>query len=129
MSDRLLVANAADPKQVKRGKQTERWRMEREENDLRAILDTLTGRRVVWKLLCDAGVFRAMYEMSEFERGVQEGKRRLGLELMTAIQRIDSTLYHRMAKEAHDLDQAYGPDKQDTVTTDPDTKETDDATD
>ena len=126
MSERLLVGNAADPKQVKRGKQVDRWRAEREVADLQAVLDTVRGRRFVWALLCDAGVFRAMHALSEFDRGVQEGQRRMGLTLMTAIQRLNPTLYHTMAKEAHDLDQAYGPDKQDTVMTDSDTKETDD---
>ncbi len=123
MSDHLLVRNAADPKQVKRGKQTEKWRAERDQLDLHTILDTLTGRRFLWRLLCEAGCFRSIHAATEFDRGVQEGKRRMGLEVMNAIMQLNPDLYHRMAKEAHDLNEATKPNIPEQPLT---TKETDD---
>jgi hypothetical protein len=58
--------------------------------------------------LSDAGVFRLSYAPSDsHSTAFNEGRRNQGLALLLAIQSLDPTLYHRMAKEAHDLEQAY----------------------
>lgn len=108
MSDRALVGNAADIKQVKKAKQYDKQLKELERTDLLAILDTVHGRRFVWKQLSDAGVFRLSYTPGDsHSTAFNEGRRNQGLSLLLDVQRLDPTLYHRMAQEAHDLEQAY----------------------
>ena len=108
MTDRALVGNAADTKQVKKAKQIDRQRMLRERDDLKAILGTVSGRRFIWKQLCEAGVF------SDYTGDVEGtfrflGRRSRGLALMAEIQAINPDYYHTMAKEAHDLDEQTKP--------------------
>jgi len=122
------MQNAADPKQVKRARQHDKLALERDRTDLQHVLETQQGRRFLWKLLSDCGVFRLSFQYGDAQStAFNEGRRGVGLALMVAIQDLDPTLYHRMAKEAHDLEQAYGPPKEDTVNTTTDTKESDDA--
>ena len=111
MSARTLVGNAADPAQVKRARQHEKHAIERERLDLATVLGSVQGRRFVWGLLCDAGVFRLSFTpgCEAQTAAFYEGKRSGGLALMVSINALDPMLYHRMAKEAHDLEQAYGP--------------------
>ena len=126
--DRPLVKNAADARDVKRARQHDKWALERERTDLAHVLETPQGRRFLWKLLSDCGVFKLSFQYGDAQStAFHEGSRRIGLALMVAIQELDPTLYHRMAKEAHDLEEAYGPPKEDTVKTTTDTKESDDA--
>lgn len=108
MSDRALVGNAADIKQVKKAKQYEKQQTERERTDLQNVLDSVSGRRFVWKQLSDAGVFRLSYVPGDsHSTAFNEGRRNQGLALLLAVQSLDPTLYHRMAKEAHDLEEAF----------------------
>lgn len=127
MTERTLVGNAADPKQIKRARQHEKHAIERERLDLATVLGSAQGRRFVWKQLCDAGVFRLSFTpgVDPHTAAFYEGRRAGGLELMVAINAFDPRLYHQMAKEAHDLEQAYGPTTEELNR--PDNKETDDA--
>lgn len=135
MTERMLVGNAADPKQVKRAKQLLRHRQERERADLQSVASSVQGRRVLWKWLCESAVFQQSFVPGQMDlTAFNEGRRRLGLGLMLDLAEIDVTLYHRMAKEAQALDEA---DTQSTTdsrqpkaeTDSPNTEETDDATD
>jgi hypothetical protein len=98
------MLNAADQRQVREARKAEKLRLQAERNDLEWVVSTVQGRRFVWKLLCDAGVFQAMQGDDEFHRGVVEGRRRGGLALMLSCQMLDPTLYGRMAKEAQAME-------------------------
>ena len=108
MAERAWVGNAADPQQVKKAKKLDRMRELREREDLEAILSTVGGRRFLWKQLCEAGVFS---DYTGEVEGVYRflGRRSRGLALMLEIQALNPEYYHRMAKEAHDLDQVTKP--------------------
>lgn len=54
-----LVANAADPKQVRHATRKERSKRDREIADLRAVLDTPEGRRVIWRVLGRCGIYES----------------------------------------------------------------------
>lgn len=117
MSDRALVGNASDVKQVKKAKQYEKQKAEIERADLEGILGTVHGRRFVWKQLCDAGVFRLSFVPGSTDStAFNEGRRNQGLALLLAVQSLDPTLYHTMAKEAQDFEQSFTvrPPEQDT---------------
>lgn len=113
MTERALVTNAADPRQVKKAKQTASRIRDRERHDLRAVLDLVQGRRVIWKLLCVAGVFQVSFRAGQPDLSTfLEGRREFGLQLMADVTAIDPALYHQMAKEAQHLEQADLPTTQ-----------------
>jgi hypothetical protein len=116
MSDRALVGNAADVKQVRKAKQYEKQRAEIDRADLEQVLSLQAGRRFIWKQLADAGVFRLSYAGDSHATAFNEGRRNQGLALLLAVQQLDPKLYHVMAQEAQDFEQAYTvrPPEQDT---------------
>ena len=100
------MGNAADPKQVKAAKKQERQNREREQADLQSVLSSVQGRRFVWKLLSDAGVFRISHSAGDsHSTAFNEGRRNQGLSLLLAIHELDPLLYFTMAKEAQELEQ------------------------
>lgn len=110
MADRALVGNVADVKQVKQAKKTERLLALREQADLEHVLNTESGRRFVWRLLCRAGVFQTSFRQGQADyTAFLEGRREFGLMLMADITALNPDLYHRMAKEAKDLDEHPSP--------------------
>lgn len=121
MTERALTDNAADKKRVKDVRQREKQRTARERADLESLLSTVQGRRFVWKLLCDAGLYQVISGVDDFTRGVAEGRRRAGLALIAPIQALNPEYYHLMAKEAHELDEMTTPDP---VRDQPETEET-----
>jgi hypothetical protein len=104
MTDRALVGNAADPRQVKAAKKQEKQNRARARADLQTVVASEQGRRFTWSLLEQAGVFQSNHALDDYNRGIAEGRRRIGLELMVMLNEIDPVLYFRIAKEAQELD-------------------------
>lgn len=101
MTQEAYVGNAADPKQVKRAKQKERLARQRAQDDLATVLATVQGRRFVWGLLAECGVFRLSYVPGALpQTEFNEGRRSIGLKTMAEIHDLDPALYVRMAQEA-----------------------------
>ena len=100
------MSNAADPRAIRKAKQSEKQRRDRDRKDLRDVLSTVQGRRFVWKQLEQSGVFRLSIAFGEPQRtDFNEGRRSLGLALMADIHALDPALYVQMATEAHDEQQ------------------------
>jgi hypothetical protein len=111
MSNRAFVGNAADEKQVKKAKRRDRENEQRDRADLQWVLSTVQGRRFLWTLLCDAGIFKISFRPGrDGWTDFYEGKRQWGTELFVKIQEFNPDLYHLMAKEAHDLHEIVKPD-------------------
>lgn len=94
--------NAADPKQVSRKASKEKAERERADNDLRGLMASEAGRRIVWRLLEKCNIFRLSFNPSLSELGVtafNEGKRQVGLELLSDVQRVAEGEYLLMLKE------------------------------
>lgn len=101
MTQEAYVGNAADPKQVKRAKQKERLAEKRAQDDLATVLSTVQGRRYLWGLLADCGVFRLSYVPGALpQTEFNEGRRSIGLKTMAEIHELDPALYVVMAQEA-----------------------------
>lgn len=110
VTDRALVGNAADPRQVKAAKKQEKANRERERADLQNILESVQGRRFIWKYLRDAGVFRLSFLPGDsHSTAFHEGRRSQGLSLMLDVMQLDPLLYFKMAKEAQELEQMTTP--------------------
>lgn len=61
-------------------------RLRREQQDLESILCLPQGRRMVWVIIERSGVFGASYSPDTHAMAFTEGRRSVGLELMTFIQ-------------------------------------------
>src|SRR3990167_60975 len=59
-----LVRNAADPEQVREAGKTQQTKRQGELEDLRAVLATPHGRRLLWRLLSHCGAFESVWHPS-----------------------------------------------------------------
>jgi len=95
MSEGSLVDNAADPEQVKRGKETE----ERERLEFlltfRNVVARADARRVFWKYLERCGVFDLSYRRNHRpeDTAFREGERNIGLMIQAEWIEADAQSY------------------------------------
>lgn len=103
------MSNAASPRDVKKAKQNERFTRRAELADLREVLSLPGGRRHVWRLLTQAGVFRQSFVQGAADCTVfNEGRRSMGLSLMADVMAVNPEIYVKMAQEAN---QAQGQEQ------------------
>lgn len=95
---RVLVRNAADPKQVKFAEQVERRRAQRFFDAMHAVMDTPEGRIVMATLIRRAGVYRSIWHPSS-EIHYNAGRQDYGHELMADLVAVDEQLYQVMERE------------------------------
>ncbi len=75
-------------------------RRENELNDLRLICETERGRRFIWRLIEQAGVWRTTYTGEALSAAFAEGKRNTGLKVFSDVMEACPDQYLAMAKEA-----------------------------
>ena len=76
-----------------------------QDEDLRWLVNDKRGRRIMWRLLSEAGVYRQSYLGSTEEMVFREGQRSIGLLLLDDINRLAPERYHAMVKERKDYEQ------------------------
>lgn len=91
--------NAADADQVKGRRKQEKLTQVQHDNDTRAVMSTREGRRYVWGLLGDAGVYRTSFT-GNATTYFNEGKRDIGLRVLADITRACPEQYLVMQSEA-----------------------------
>lgn len=64
MTEKPLVQNAGDPKQVEEARKTQQFRREDELNDLRYLLSQPQFRRFVWRMIKFCRVFESIWHQS-----------------------------------------------------------------
>lgn len=77
---------------------------QREIDDFRWLMGTVQGRRIVWRLLTQAGVFRTTFRPDSGEMAFLEGNRNMGLLLINEVHSLCPDKYQVMAKETRDND-------------------------
>ena len=98
--DRALVENSGDTKQVNSAREYEALIALNAQADLVHVLSSREGRRVVWRLLEDCGLFRQTFREGRPDSSAfLEGQRSIGLQLFAAIQQADPVAYALMARE------------------------------
>ncbi len=80
MSDLDLTEDAQ-----KKISQIEKRKRERDTADLKKVLSDVEGRRVIWRILSEAGVFRGSFNQNALAMAFNEGKRDIGLLLIGEI--------------------------------------------
>lgn len=91
--------NASDEEQVKGRKRKEDKVRDRELNDLRKVMDSMEGRRFVWRLLEKAGVFRTSFTGNS-TTFFNEGMRNMGLMILGDVHEACADAYIRMMNES-----------------------------
>jgi hypothetical protein len=77
----------------------ERLVRENEEVDLKWLMGSKRGRRIIWRLLDQAGVFRLSFNTNAMSMAFAEGNRNFGNRTLSLIHTHCSELYPQMVKE------------------------------
>lgn len=77
-----------------------RLAQEVEEQDLKWLMANKRGRRIVWRLLEEAGVFRISFNTNAMQMAFNEGTRNYGNKLLNSIHMLCPELYPVMQREA-----------------------------
>ena len=72
---------------------------EREQGDIRKVLSLPEGRRFVWKLMSDAGVFRSSFTGNS-QTFFNEGQRNMGLVILNQVMTAKPDAFTQMQAEA-----------------------------
>lgn len=76
---------------------------ETEEADFKWLMGSRRGRRVVWRLLDQTGVFRLSFNTNAMQMAFSEGNRNYGNRMLAMIHTLCPELYPTMVKEnTHD---------------------------
>lgn len=100
MSDKMYPQkNAANEDHVKQARLSEKLIRERELNDLRYLLQSPQGRRVVWRILSHCRVFESIWHPSALIHH-NSGRQDVGHFLMSEVVAAEETALITMMKES-----------------------------
>jgi hypothetical protein len=95
-----LVKNASDEGQIKNAQIKEKLVFESAINDMKFILAIEQGRRFIWSMLSDCGIYSESADQSGSWTYYKEGRRSIGLKLLSKIMDADPDAYLKMMKES-----------------------------
>lgn len=73
-----------------------------EESDLKWLMSSKRGRRIVWRQLDAAGIFRTSFNTNAMAMAFAEGNKNNGLRLLSMIHSICPEHYPTMVREANE---------------------------
>jgi hypothetical protein len=83
--------------------EAERKALRQEDEDLRRLMAEAWGRRVIYQMLAEAGVWKTSFRSDSMEMAFAEGQRNMGLMLTDKVCRAAGfDQYHQMLKENAD---------------------------
>lgn len=81
----------------------ERLERQNEESDVKWLMSSRRGRRIVWRMLDHAGVFRSSFSTNAMSMAFAEGGRNYGLRMLGMVHSLCPEQYPAMMKEqSHD---------------------------
>lgn len=80
----------------------DRLAREAEESDVKWLMASRRGRRIVWRMLDQAGVFRSSFNTNAMTMAFSEGARNQGLRLLAIVHGCCPEHYPTMMKEQTD---------------------------
>lgn len=81
----------------------------RDQSDLRKLLNLPEGRRFIWKLWSETGVFRASFTLNSNQTAFNEGRRDIGLAILLEVQKAKPDAYAQMQREFTSEINSLGP--------------------
>lgn len=100
--------NSADEKDVANAKRNQHNDNQAEINDLRATMDTSSGRRTIWNLLTRCGVFNEDFSVETNVTYFNLGRRNIGLRYMKMLHEHCHDKYLLMQQEQQKLESKRG---------------------
>lgn len=88
---------------------------ESEKADVRWLMSTRRGRRIIWRILNDSNVFLLSFTPDAMQTAFNEGRKAYGLRVLLSVHEWCPEQYPLMTKEANEHDDDAGND---TGTTD-----------
>ena len=73
----------------------------RETGDMRKVLSMSEGRRVIWKLLSEAGIFRDPFNQNSNLTSYALGQKERGLTLLSMVMEADASAFYQMHRESY----------------------------
>lgn len=77
----------------------EKLAKENEETDIKWLMGTKRGRRILWRLMDQSGVFRLSFNTNAMQMAFAEGNRNFGNRMLAMIHDQCPELYSVMVKE------------------------------
>lgn len=91
-----MAYDAGSPEDV-RSKRTKReLGIEQEQADLKAVMATPQGQRLLWRVLSRAGIHQSTFDTNALKMAFFEGRRDMGLWLESEIAKVCPELYLEM---------------------------------
>lgn len=90
--------NIADKAEVAKTKRKVKDRRNQELNDIRTVLSTVSGRRLLWRMMEHTKTFGSIWEPSA-KIHYNSGKQDVGHFIMAEIMEADPNLFMKMMKE------------------------------
>jgi hypothetical protein len=101
MSEQYNTANSSS---VRRARKSEKIRRDEELEDLRIVMKTKPGRRLLWRMFGECGIFSSSFTKDPHTTNFNEGKRSIGLFLLTEVGEADPKAMSVMMTEARGED-------------------------
>lgn len=105
-TDLRAQAAASEAKQRR-----ERIRQETDDADLKWLMGTRRGRRILWRMLDRAGVFRLSFNTNAMAMAFAEGQRNEGLRILARIHALCPERYPTMVSENADDKRNHDDDR------------------
>jgi len=96
--DNALVGNAADAGQVRKARKREKLKRDQWLQDLRAVLKTEAGKRVLWHVLEESRVFASSFSGDPHSTSFNEGRRYFGIGLLQDLNELDPRAFFDLAE-------------------------------
>ncbi len=93
--------NASEEAHVRAGRRKAKLERDQHLADVRLVMDTIGGRRVVWGLLEAAKIFHPTFAQDPYLTAWQEGGRNLGLRILSDVMEACPDLYLKAQAEAN----------------------------
>jgi hypothetical protein len=93
----------------------DRMESENESIDIKWLMGNKRGRRIIWRLLDQSGVFRLSFNSNSMTMAFNEGQRNFGNRMLAMIHTLCPELYPAMLKESQNArinDDGIGPNDQ-----------------
>lgn len=100
MADLPVITDTTDEKQIRTGKRLEQKREQQLSLDLRAVLQIPPGRRLIYRLLSQCGIYHDNFTPDALVMAKLAGERGIGLWLLRELDKVDPAMIIQLMREA-----------------------------
>ena len=93
------VQDVGDVSQVKKRRTKAKIRRDREKEEIKQILATPFGRRFLWRVLRECGLWKTFSYDGAHDMAIKSGRRDIGLWLIKEIDEADKNGYMKLIQE------------------------------